>query len=321
MPSFLSQSHLSILSTCPRKYRYIYVDGLSAPISLLQQRSMEWGAQFHQLMQQRSLGLPVDRLMEAYPEIKACFKALEQADPVIFGSLGSVGSESGDAIRPDFFRQSEHARSYPWPVSMPSSSNSDRNDRWIFRVVYDLLLLQPGQAQILDWKTYPQPRNLAFLRDHWQTRLYLFVLVETTEYQPEDVSMIYWFVRHQSENGTLTPQSCQFSYDRFQHEATRQELEEQIKNLSQWQKDYSQANYSQTNYLQTNHSQTGDPSPPFLSSDSSPEPFPKIPESSTACIRCNFNQRCDRSDLALKTQETLNWENLLAIDSIPATRL
>ena len=175
--------------------------------------------------------------------------------------------------------------------------------------MYDLLLLQPGQAQILDWKTYPQPRNLAFLRDHWQTRLYLFVLVETTEYQPEDVSMIYWFVRHQSENGTLTPQSCQFPYDRFQHEETRQELEEQIKNLSQWQKDYSQTNYPQT----------GDSVTPFLSSDSSPEPFPKIPEASTACIRCNFNQRCDRSDLALKTQETLNWENLLAIDSIPAT--
>ena len=306
MPSFLSQSHLSILATCPRKYRYIYVDGLSAPISLLQQRSMEWGAQFHQLMQQRSLGLPVDRLMEAYPEIKACFKALEQADPAIFGS---AGSESGDDIRSDFFRQSEHARSYPWPVSRPISINSDRNDRWIFRVVYDLLLLQPGQAQILDWKTYPQPRNLAFLRDHWQTRLYLFVLVETTEYQPEDVSMIYWFVRHQSENGTLTPQSCQFPYDRFQHEETRQELEEQIKNLSQWQKDYSQTNYPQT----------GDSVTPFLSSDSSPEPFPKIPEASTACIRCNFNQRCDRSDLALKTQETLNWENLLAIDSIPAT--
>lgn len=313
MPSFLSQSHLSILSTCPRKYRYIYVDGLAAPVSLLQHRSMEWGAQFHQLMQQRSLGLPVDRLIDAYPEVNACLKALEQVDPAIFGSQG------GDAMRPGFFRQSEHPRSYPWPCAMPS--HDDRNDRWVFRVVYDLLLLQPGKAQILDWKTYPQPRNLAFLRDHWQTRLYLFVLVETTEYRPEDVSMIYWFVRHQSENGTLNPKSCQFQYDRFQHEETRQALQEHIKNLTQWQKDYPQTGHSITSSAVSNSIPSDSAISDSAISDSPQEPFPKIPESSTACIRCNFNQRCDRGNLALNDQETMNWEKLLAIDSIPQTNL
>jgi ATP-dependent exoDNAse (exonuclease V) beta subunit len=59
----------------------------------------------------------------------------------------------------------------------------------LLTVIYDLLIEAEDNAQILDWKTYPQPKEQNRLAKDWQTRLYLYVLAETSDYLPEQISM------------------------------------------------------------------------------------------------------------------------------------
>jgi hypothetical protein len=283
---FLSQGHLSILEFCPRKYQYIYVDHLTTPLSLEQQRSLQWGSQFHQLMQQRSLGLPLDDLLALSPhpgieanrvaELGHCLDILAQQEPTVFGD----GVQ--DFMQADFLQDSEHSRSFLW-LSWPDGEQVQQGqplspDRWVLRVIYDRLLLTSKAAQILDWKTYPQPKHSQWIRQSWQTRLYLFVLVETSAYTPEQVSMTYWFVRHYNDRGELAPQSYQVQYDRHAHEQTRADLSVWIDRLTHYYRDY----------------QAG-------------SPFPMLPESAPQCQSCPFNQRCERSVSADVDWKTLTF--------------
>jgi hypothetical protein len=56
-------------------------------------------------------------------------------------------------------------------------------------------LIADDLAQILDWKTYPKPQNRRWVEQNWQTLLYPYVLAETSDYLPEQISMTYWFVQ------------------------------------------------------------------------------------------------------------------------------
>ena len=48
----LSQQHLNLLSLCPRKFQYTYLDQLVSPVSPDDEERIAWGNQFHLLMQQ-----------------------------------------------------------------------------------------------------------------------------------------------------------------------------------------------------------------------------------------------------------------------------
>ncbi|MEO0771015.1 MAG: PD-(D/E)XK nuclease family protein, partial [Cyanobacteria bacterium J06649_4] len=61
----LSQSHLTIFDTCPRRYQHVFFDALSAPASYEHHAKTQWGSQFHLLMQQQALDLPVDAIAPA----------------------------------------------------------------------------------------------------------------------------------------------------------------------------------------------------------------------------------------------------------------
>jgi hypothetical protein len=194
----LTQGQLTLLETCPRKFQYVYLEGLRAPVSLEQQERALWGSQFHLLMQQQALELPIQVMAEADAEMLACVNALQQAAPELF------------TPRPGTLRQSEHQRTLAF-------------QGYLLTVVYDLLLLSPDRGQILDWKTYPQPPNQLTLERNWQTRLYLYVLTETSDLTPEQVSLTYWFVR--SPDPTCQPPTCHLvRYSRQRHQQTHQAL-------------------------------------------------------------------------------------------------
>ncbi len=296
---FLSQDYLTTLERCPRQYQYVYVDRLTTPLSVSQQRAQEWGKRFHQLMQQQALGLPLDSFLnlQADPqttlqpdspfsesqfrqELAHCLHTLGEQEPTIFGKTAQDTHQT-DRFQTDRIQQSEHSRTFLW-LSLPSGNSSIEKiqtgniqtgniqtvspDRWLLRVIYDRLVLTPHTAEILDWKTYPQPPDLHRIIQHWQTRLYLFVLGETSPYTPEQLSMTYWFVRHTNDRGALSPQSSTIPYDRHAHEQTRIDLTHWIDRLTHWYQAY----------------ETG-------------TPFPMLPESSPQCQTCPFNQRCQRS--------------------------
>lgn len=233
----LSQGQLNLLETCPCKFQHIYFDQLGSPTNPEQQERQTWGSRFHLLMQQRELGLPVEPLFQEDAQLQRWVTALVTAAPEIL------------TPDPKTFRQAEHCRTLNF-------------QGYLLTVIYDLLIEDERQAQILDWKTYPKPRNRQHLEHDWQTRLYLYVLAETSDYLPEQISMTYWFVQSQP-----LPQNLKFTYNAGQHEQTRRDLTRLLTLLTGWLQRYQD---------------TG-------------EDFPQVAQSTGYCSYCNFAVRCQRT--------------------------
>ncbi len=201
--------------------------------------AQQWGDRFHLLMQQREMGLPIDPVLQADTELQTCLTQLQAQAPELFDTTGEV------------FRQSEHERSLIF------------QNFWLTGV-YDLLRLWGDRAEIVDWKTYLQPKSLVHLQRDWQTRLYLYVLAETTDYPPSAISMTYWFVRTvDAQSGKLTPQQVRIPYSAPQHQQTRLDLERLTQRL--------------TDLLAVGI------------------PFPQITDELEKCDRCPFTIRCQRA--------------------------
>jgi hypothetical protein len=190
------------------------------------------------------MGLPVATITQQNPQLAQWFTAFLHTSPQIL----ALESESPDQV----LYQSEQERTL--------EMNGYR-----LTVIYDLLLTGSHQARILDWKTYPKPQTSRWLIENWQTRLYLFVLAETSSYLPEQLSMVYWFFQSQG-SASDAPQSLQISYNQTQHEQTRQDLQYWLAQLTEW-----------------------------LTAYQSGGPFPQLPLGAKACETCAFATRCERT--------------------------
>jgi hypothetical protein len=243
-PNRLSQSQLNMLETCPRKFQYTYLEHLSSPVSPDQREKMAWGSRFHLLMQQRELGLPVDRLLEADVQMQRCYIGLLETAPDLF---------KPDSPENPQFRVAEHRRIMNF-------------QGYLFTVIYDLIIADDSHAQILDWKTYPLPTKPRTIEDNWQTRLYPFVLAETSDYAPEDITVTYWFVQSAETGDRLSKcESLPFRYNRAKHQETAQHLTHLLNQLKTWTQDYQ-----------------------------SRKPFPQVPITEGLCFSCPFVTRCHR---------------------------
>jgi CRISPR/Cas system-associated exonuclease Cas4 (RecB family) len=235
----LSQGHLKTLQECPRKFEYIYLSSLASLSPTDRQQSMQFGSDFHRLLHQRELGMPIEPFLAANPKIQTAVHGLQQTAPHLF------------AENPEIERASEQVRTL-------MITGADPENQYLFTAIYDLLLLGV-QAQIIDWKTHSRPARAEKLEQEWQTRLYLYMLVATSDYVPGDVSFTYWFVQ------SNPPQSVTFGYSDRQYQETQQELEELIDRLSSWLKQYRQG-----------------------------KSLPQVEPEKQLCKNCQFVARCDR---------------------------
>jgi len=199
-PSQVSQSTLNLWQACPRKFQHQVLDNFHLPAEL--NTKMEQGSRFHLLMQQRELGLDITNLAASDLQLQNWIAAFEHNPPVMI---------EGD-------RHSEHLRTY-------------KLNSYILTAIYDLLILGTNQAQILDWKTHNQPISAAVLQANWQTRLYLYLLVATSDYLPEQISMCYWFAN--------TATTVAIAYNQHDHDQTEQELRQILSEMN----DAQQADY------------------------------------------------------------------------------
>lgn len=255
----LSQGQFNLLEICPRKFQHTYLDQLGSLTSLEQQERFEWGNRFHLLMQQHELGLPITAFKVAEEPLQRSAEALIAAAPDVFDNPTAL------------FRQSEYRQTIEL-------------EGYLLTVVYDLLILQPQHAQILDWKTYPRPTQRRSLERNWQTRLYPFVLAETSGYSPEAISMTYWFVQGSAaENAPAQPQSLTFHYSTRQYQRDRQDITDLLTQLTQWR--------------------------------STQQPLPQVEESKGYCAECPFAIRCQR------TRQSLNHGLTLTLDEIQEVAL
>jgi hypothetical protein len=215
-PIRLSQGHLNLLAACPRKFQYIFLDQLSSPPSSEEQERQVQGAQFHLLLQQWHLNLPIAPFIQENPQLHQWFTAFEAASPQILALSNSDHTS---------LQQAEHERTLECLG-------------YLLTMRYDLLLSSDRHARILDWKTYPRPQTARYLAENWQTRLYLYGLAETSSYKPEQLSMVYWFFQATTQDAPM-PQSLSFSYDRTRHDRTFQDLTQLLDQLTHWLKLYT----------------------------------------------------------------------------------
>ena len=197
----LSQGQLNLLETCPPKFQQIYLNKLNSLPNPETEENQTWGSRFHLLMQQRELGLPIESLLAKDQELDQSLQALLQAAPHILDQSNNQ------------WREAEHSRTINF-------------GNYLLTVIYDLLVADDHQAQIIDWKTYLKPQKKDKLAKNWQTRLYLYTLVETSEYLPEQISMTYWFVKLPN-----TPESHVFNYDSQQHQQIKEDLHSLLNKL------------------------------------------------------------------------------------------
>lgn len=208
----LSQSHLNLLETCPPQFQRLYLEQLGTPLTQEKLDKLSWGSQFHQLMQQHELGLSVELLVAKDEQMQNSLNALINAIP----SFKNPSQNS--------WKEAEHCRNL-------------KLEGYLLTVIYDLLIAEPEKAEILDWKTYLQPENIQNLVEHWQTRLYLYMLVETSDYSPEQISLTYWFVKLPTK-----PQSFTIFYDRDKHKKNHEDLTTLLNQLKNWLNEYTQEN-------------------------------------------------------------------------------
>lgn len=204
----LSQSHLNLLSICPPKFQQVYIDCLGSLPVPEQQDSLQWGSRFHLLMQQRELTLPIEPWLATDAELNNSLKALIEAEPEL-------------ELKKNVWREAEHSRILV-------------RQHYLFTVVYDLVIADRDRAIVFDWKSYRQPPKLKNLNNNWQTRLYLYVLAETTEYEPEQIQMTYWFVK------SGKPNRVTLDYSQSQHQQTERDLTALLDDLETWLQNYQQ---------------------------------------------------------------------------------
>lgn len=241
----LSQKQLNILSVCPRRFQQTYLDQLISPPSPDQEERLAWGNRFHLLMQQRELGLPIENLIAENPQLGQDLTALIQAAPDLF----DCGTNSDSNSPNKTFREAEHQRILNFGSHLIIG-------------IYDLLIADDKTAQIIDWKTYPRPQNSVHIKNNWQTRLYPYLLVETSDYLPEQVSMTYWFVKGNKNSG---PQHLLLPYNSQKHQQTQQDIAQLIAQLDDYLRRYERG-----------------------------EPFPQVEISGDTCESCSFALRCQR---------------------------
>ena len=197
-PEFtFSQHNLQDYLDCPRRFQLRYLERMAWPAVqsepiLEQERRMQLGERFHQLVQQHQLGLPAETLepiATSDPELQAWWQAYLQDLP--------------DNLPP--IRKVEYSLSAPFAG---------------FRLLakYDLLAIEPGkQIHIVDWKTNRRRLSAANLRERTQTHLYPFLIVLAgthlnagVAWLPEQVELTYWFTAEPSK-----PQNFQYSAAKY----------------------------------------------------------------------------------------------------------
>lgn len=272
----LSQGVLNAWMTCPRQFQHWYLDGLTLPANPHQQARMAWGSRFHWLMQQSVQFAGADRSTARSAPTDG--RSPDAEELALRGAVDRTWTQlRGWLDRADLAQ--------PWSLEAEHRRTQLMGDR-LLTVVYDLLALHPAGARIFDWKTHARPVSRDRLQRDWQTRLYLYVLAETSDLPPDRLAMSYWFVRPTAgadrspgatagattaaEPGPETLVTETFEYSRQWHSAIQRQLMEAAEQI-----DAAIATYRRGT------------------------PLPQVALHSPACRTCAFVSRCGRDPQAI----------------------
>lgn len=173
-----SQGSIQAYVDCPRYFQLFYLERLPWPApetepALENERYLNLGLKFHQMVQQYLLGIPGKRLSEISREDTT----LEQ------------WWQNYLDHRPFLAGYTQHNE-----ISLSTPIGA-------YRLVakYDLIALK-SKVMIFDWKTSRKQPKREFVKNRLQTRVYPYVLVKAgtqlnqgNPIEPAQVEMVYWF--------------------------------------------------------------------------------------------------------------------------------
>lgn len=160
----ITHAHLHAIAATPERFKSQFLDLTDLPTLPKDVEAIERGRRFHQLMQQHFLGLDIGPLLAADADLERYFRAYQTHPPDLIAGT----------------RHSECVLTSAW-------------GEFQLYGVLDLLVLAPDRAQIVDWKTYRRPAPADRLCQHWQTRLYSYLLAENASVDRAALSVTYWF--------------------------------------------------------------------------------------------------------------------------------
>ena len=200
----LSRSRLKDFLACQRRFQLRYLQQVVWPTpplteaaSLAQQR----GQVFHRLLERFFLGMTINE------------------------------SDLADDVLRSWWRMFQ--RNYKqWPEAqlLPELDLTVPIDGYLISGRFDLLVLGHMKAHIFDWKT-GRPQSMAFLRQTWQTRLYLAMLAQSgtalgQNLEPDHLSITYWYVQD-----PFNPQTI--GYSQTEHKRNWTEIRAVIAQIDQ----------------------------------------------------------------------------------------
>jgi len=196
---YLNENLLALLEADPHKFNQVYQGNFAPIVSPKLKQRQKLGNQFHQIVRQLLLGLPVEPLLEAYPKIKHWVEQLQQAAPEIFQEQPGCRrswDEQGQVVFNDV----------------------------VLSTTYDLVIQSYSLAEIIDWTT--SFANEEYLETSWNTQLKLYLFAENYHYLPDKITLTYWQVNDENE-----PLCCHFDYSQKQHDAFKDRLALTLLNL------------------------------------------------------------------------------------------
>ncbi|HAJ60256.1 MAG TPA: hypothetical protein DCP31_14145 [Cyanobacteria bacterium UBA8543] len=128
------------------------------------------GEQFHLIMQQSFMGIPIDSLLSNYHQLEQWFSQLQLLAPELWAEKANT------------WKTHSHRSEYFY-------------DNVILCSNFDLLIYGYEQLEIVNWTTDAQ-FNLAEEQWQWRTQLDLFLMAKTNTYSPEQIRLTYWLLTH-----------------------------------------------------------------------------------------------------------------------------
>ncbi|MFB2891659.1 hypothetical protein ACE1CI_01825 [Aerosakkonemataceae cyanobacterium BLCC-F50] len=128
------------------------------------------GEQFHLIMQQSLMGIPIDSLLNNHSQLKQWFSGLQLLSPEIWCEEANTCQSYSHQI--DYFYGD---------VILTSN--------------FDLLISKNKKLEIVNWTTDSQ-FNLTDIQWQWRTELDLFLMAQTDTYLPEQIQLSYWLLNH-----------------------------------------------------------------------------------------------------------------------------
>jgi hypothetical protein len=197
-----NQGNLGDFIACRRRFYLRHVRQLAWPALLSapaieNERHIQRGADFHHLVQQHLLGVPAERLGQMVAD-----EQLAGWWDNYVNHLNLTGIENLSSVYPE--------------VALSATLAGQR-----LVAKYDLVVVtNDNQAMIYDWKTSQSLPKPAWLEQRMQTRLYPYLLVRAggqlnqgVGFQPEQVSMRYWFASFPEQPHTIEYSPAQYLAD------------------------------------------------------------------------------------------------------------